>query len=371
MSSLISSQILLAESKTEKSKNLIKSSNQNQNNQVYVWDIVWFNVAFLSYFYFCGIYGLYLAITSAKFATNLWSILLMVCGALGTTAGSHRLWSHRTYKANLPLRIILAFFATISFQNHIYEWVRDHRVHHKHTDTDADPHNSSRGFFFSHCGWLMVRKHKDVIAKGKKIDLSDLEKDPVVMFQKKYYAILMPLLCFILPSVIPWYFWNETGVVSYYVAGVGKYIWAVNGTWLVNSAAHLYGTKPYDKNINPSENTFVGYLALGEGWHNYHHTFPWDYKTSEFANYGPNLTTAFIDFFAWLGWAYDLKTASEEMVRRRMLRTGDGTKLPPEEIGKKSSLKEDLGLSSDNIWGWGDINMKSVDFQYVKRFNVK
>jgi stearoyl-CoA desaturase (delta-9 desaturase) len=64
-------------------------------------------------------------------------------------------------------------------------WVRDHRQHHKYSDTDADPHNSTRGFFFSHCGWLMMRKHPDVIAKGKNIDISDLERDPIVMFHDR------------------------------------------------------------------------------------------------------------------------------------------------------------------------------------------
>jgi len=70
-------------------------------------------------------------------------------------------------------------------QNKLHIWVRDHRQHHKYSDTDADPHNCTRGFFFSHCGWLMVRKHPDVIAKGKNIDLSDLEADPIVKFQEK------------------------------------------------------------------------------------------------------------------------------------------------------------------------------------------
>lgn len=68
----------------------------------------------------------------------------------------------------------------------MYEWVRDHRVHHKFTDTDADPYNARRGFFFSHIGWLMLRKHPDVIRKGATIDMSDLERDPLVVFQKKY-----------------------------------------------------------------------------------------------------------------------------------------------------------------------------------------
>ena len=70
----------------------------------------------------------------------------------------------------------------IFLQNSIYEWVRDHRVHHKFSETDADPHNSNRGFFFSHVGWLMTKKHPDVINKGKQIDMSDITSDPVVQF---------------------------------------------------------------------------------------------------------------------------------------------------------------------------------------------
>lgn len=104
---------------------------------------------------------------------------------MGITAGAHRLWAHRTYEAKLPLRILLMIMQTTALQNDIHEWTRDHRVHHKFTETDADPHNAKRGFFFSHIGWLMVRKHKDVLIKGKTVDLSDLEADPVVMFQKR------------------------------------------------------------------------------------------------------------------------------------------------------------------------------------------
>lgn len=104
---------------------------------------------------------------------------------IGITAGVHRLWSHRAYKARLPLRIFLMLCQSLAFQNSIYEWTRDHRVHHKFTDTNADPHNSRRGFFFAHMGWLMCKKHPDVKEKGKQIDMSDLEADPVVMFQKK------------------------------------------------------------------------------------------------------------------------------------------------------------------------------------------
>lgn len=85
--------------------------------------------------------------------------------------------------------------------------------------------------------------------------------------------------------------------------------------------------------------------ALGEGWHNYHHVFPWDYKTSELGKYSLNLTTGFIDAFAWLGWAFDCKTVSPEMVKRRVQRCGDGT----------------------HVWGYGD---KDIDKDIQKELDA-
>lgn len=70
-------------------------------------------------------------------------------------------------------------------QDSIFEWARDHRTHHKYADTDADPHNAERGLFFSHMGWLCCKKSPEVVEGGKRIDLSDLYEDPVVMFQKR------------------------------------------------------------------------------------------------------------------------------------------------------------------------------------------
>ena len=69
-------------------------------------------------------------------------------------------------------------------------------------------------------------------------------------------------------------------------------------------------------------------LAVGEGWHNFHHAFPWDYSTSEFGSSSgkPNWSTNMIDFFAWMGWAYDLKVASPAVIQARRKRTGEEEK---------------------------------------------
>lgn len=129
-----------------------------------------------------AIYGLTF---QKKTSTLIIGWIFGIAAALGTTIGAHRLYTHRTFKANLKLRILLMIMQTSAVQNDMIEWVRDHRVHHKFTDTDADPHNSKRGFFFSHIGWLMCKKHPDVKKFGSKIDMSDVESDPVLQFQRK------------------------------------------------------------------------------------------------------------------------------------------------------------------------------------------
>lgn len=152
--------------------------------------------------------------------------------------------------------------------------------------------------------------------------------------------LLMPIVCFIVPTLIPVYFWNETWTNSWFVATMFRYTFILNVTWLVNSAAHKWGNKPYDKNINPTQNMTVAMFALGEGFHNYHHTFPWDYKTAELGNSRLNFTTQFINFFARIGWAYDLKTVSPSIIEKRVKRTGDGT---------------------HQLWGWGDMDQPAEE----------
>ena len=94
----------------------------------------------------------------------------------------------------------------------------------------------------------------------------------------------------------------------------------------------------------------VSLLTLGDGWHNFHHVFPWDYKTAEIGGNRINPTKRVIDSFARIGWAYDLKTVPMSVVKRRTERTGDGT---------------------HEIWGWGDRDMTTSDKQLVEVINKK
>ncbi|XP_052825703.1 stearoyl-CoA desaturase 5 isoform X1 [Octopus bimaculoides] len=285
--------------------------------------IVWRNVILMTVLHLSALYSLTL-LPLAHCYTLIWSLCVYMYAGIGITAGSHRLWAHRAYKAKLPMRALLASMQSAAFQNDIYDWSRDHRVHHKYSETDADPHNAKRGFFFSHVGWLLVRKHPDVTAKGKLLDTNDLLNDPVVHFQRKYYALSVVIFCFAIPTLVPYIFWNENLWNAYFLAGVLRYCCGLNATWLVNSAAHMWGYRPYDKRINPAENICVSLGSMGEGFHNYHHTFPQDYATSEYG-WRINLTTFFIDFMAFLGQAYDRKTIDRDTIRRRRDRTGSHT----------------------------------------------
>jgi len=310
-------------------------------------------------------------IYKAKMATILFNMIYAIWGNLGVAGGAHRLWSHRSYKANFPLRIFLMLAQTSALQNDIYVWSRDHRLHHKHTDTNADPHNANRGFFFSHIGWLMVKKHPDVLEKGKTIYMDDIQADPVVTFQRRFYVPLTLLFNQLIPILIPCYFFGER--LGYaFVASVTRYTIHLNMTWTINSVTHFWGMKPFDKNIRAVQNRIVNYYGMGEGYHNYHHTFPWDYKNSEFGNDILNCTTAFIDWMARRGWATDLKTTSAEMIRNRALRTGDGSWSNEAYTSRQINLEKPTGensASTEFVWGWGDADMRKEDKKLVRRGN--
>jgi len=82
----------------------------------------------------------------------------------------------------------------------------------------------------------------------------------------------------------------------------------------------------FSRNIGPTDSIMGAVFTFGEGWHNYHHTFPWDYRTAELGLHKYNLPTAFIDLFALIGWTYDLKSPSKDLVLRQAKKRGDGSR---------------------------------------------
>jgi stearoyl-CoA desaturase (delta-9 desaturase) len=270
----------------------------------------WFNIFYLGFVHIWGLLALFFAVPVATWGSLFVSLFFFhVVFGFGITVGAHRLWSHRSYEASLPVRIVLAFLATGANQGTIWHWVRDHRIHHRYSDTEKDPHNANNGFWYSHFGWLMVKKSPEVVQAGIDMDMSDMDADPVIRFQKKYYPILALLISFLFPAAVVMYLFDEHWLVALSLSYL-RYVIVLNGTWCVNSVAHAFGYRPYRPDQPPAENLFVSLIAVGEGWHNYHHAYPFDYATSEYGILGQwNPSKFVIDVLAMLGLVWNRKSA--------------------------------------------------------------
>ena len=176
-----------------------------------------------------------------------------------------------------------------------------------------------RGFFFAHMGWLFVKKHPDIVKAGRDLDFSDLLDDATVMFQKKCDPWFALYMCYVMPAQVAQHFWVENFWNAFFVAGALRYCVVLHFTWLFNSAAHLMGDHPYDLLSYPAENPVVSFCAIGEGWHNWHHKYPFDYAASEYGiatQYNP--TKMIIDAAASIGRVYDRKRATAMWAREKV-----------------------------------------------------
>lgn len=140
-----------------------------------------------------------------------------------------------------------------------------------------------------------------------------------------YFLPLVLLIAFVIPTYIPT-LWGESLFVSYMINTFRMHI-CLQLICSINSVAHLIGYKPIDRTAVGTQTQFLASITVGEGFHNYHHSFPYDYRSSEFGDIKYNLSALFIEFMAKIGWAYDLKVTSEEVVKNRVLKKGDGTDL--------------------------------------------
>merc|ERR1712185_392754 len=161
-----------------------------------------------------------------------------------------------------------------------------------------------------------------VVEAGKLLNFDDLKQDGTVMFQKRYDPWFTLFMCFVFPALVAKYCWGEAFWPALHVTGSLRYCVVLHFTWLVNSAAHFFGDHPYDFNSWPAENPFVSLGAIGEGWHNWHHKYPFDCAASEFGvgrQFNP--TKLFIDGCAMVG-----------LVTKRKRATGAWAKLKEKRI---------------------------------------
>ena len=269
------------------------------------------NIIYLTSHHLLALYALYHLPSLFSYRLMVEIILFaQMIGMLGITAGAHRLWSHKSYEAAFPVRLVFMLANSAAHQGSIYQWSRDHKMHHKHTDTDLDPHSITHGFWYSHIGWLFYRKSDRFREASRLILMDDIKKDEIAMFQHKYYFVLSQLCCFILPTLSGKYMWNSSWI-GYFYFGVLRWIILLHATWCVNSVAHMWGSTPYNTRLSSRQNMLTSIVAVGEGWHNYHHMYPYDYRASEFNwNSEWNPTTMLLDGLSSVGLVWNRKVGN-------------------------------------------------------------
>ncbi len=199
-------------------------------------------------------------------------IMFYISGAFGITLGFHRLLTHRSFKTPKWFEYVVTFCGCLAWQGSPVQWVGVHRIHHKHSDEEGDPHSPKHGFSWAHALWCM---HLEEDGKRGEDAAKDLLRDPVTRIMHHLFwlpTMLMIPLLYVLGELAR----TELGISA---SGLSWVIWAIcirtvvlyHVTWFVNSASHTWGYRNFNTSDNSTNNWWVGLLAFGEGWHNNHH----------------------------------------------------------------------------------------------------
>lgn len=238
--------------------------------------ILWVNALLFLFTFIAAIivvpwYGVVYGYSAAAWIT--FAVLLGATG-LSISAGYHRLWAHRTYRAHWSVRLAFMIFGAMALQNSILAWSSGHRRHHRYVDDPLrDPYSARRGFWFSHIGW-MLREYPS----GKRDDsnIKDVLRDSIAVFQDRYYVPLVLTTNIGVPLAIGWLARDVWGV--FLLGGLLRLVVNHHATFFINSLAHVWGSQPYTDANTARDNDVLALLTYGEGYHNFHHLYAGDYR---------------------------------------------------------------------------------------------
>jgi len=233
-----------------------------------------------------------------------------VSTSLAITVGYHRYFAHSTFKTNPVIRFLLLFFGAATFEQSALKWSSLHRVHHQYTDTERDPYNIKEGFFYAHVGWILFWKQPVNYDNVK-----DLQKSRLVTHQHENYQYWALGAGVVTPLLIGAWMGHLWGAL---ILTVGLRLFLVfNSAFFINSFAHMFGSQPYDRKVSARDHWLGAILTNGEGYHNYHHRFPNDYRNGiEWHHWDPSKWIIWA--LARLGLAADLRrTPAEQIAKAR------------------------------------------------------
>ena len=254
---------------------------------------------------------LYLMQYTPSAALIITSAVLMYITGLSVTVGYHRLYSHTTYKTKPVVEAVLLFFGAMATEGSALRWSFDHRYHHAFVDTDKDPYSIKKGFWYAHFMWLF-EKPREIENKV----VSDLVKNPLVSFQHRYYPTLMFATNILATAAIGWYF-NDF-LAAFLFGWMLRLFFLHHLTWFINSLAHTWGQRTFCQELSAVDNYIIALLTFGEGYHNYHHTFAYDYRNGiKWFHFDP--TKWIIWTLSKLGLASKLKKNQRFFIEERIL----------------------------------------------------
>jgi len=286
-------------------------------------------------------------------------VCLAMTFAIGTaiSGGYHRLFSHRAYRASWPLRFLFLCLGAAAFENSALKWSSDHRIHHRHVDTDQDPYSIRRGFWYAHWTWVMEAKALPIAS------VADLEKDPLVRWQHRHHFLIGALV-----ATLPLWIGLATGnILGHLVFGVAlRIVMTHHTTFFINSAAHWFGSRPYTDANTARDNWLLAPITYGEGYHNFHHQWQWDYRNGALW-YQWDTTKWLLSALGWLGLAGQFRRVpaatmtrarlhmEEKRLRERLLLASPGVATPIHDRLAAARLKLDAALAAlhDRHAAWG------------------
>jgi len=206
--------------------------------------------------------------------------------------------------------VYLSIAGAACLQGSILEWARNHRAHHRFVDTNQDPYSINKGLLYAHMGWLIFKQDK---TPGI-VDTTDLNSNKIVLWQDRYFSIIAIIMGLAVPSLIAGYFWGDWkgGIVF---AGILRIFFFQQATFCVNSLAHWLGDQPFDDRKSPRDHVLTALVTFGEGYHNFHHEFPSDYRNGiKWHQYDPSKW--FIWFWGMIGLACNLNRFSQNTIKK-------------------------------------------------------
>jgi stearoyl-CoA desaturase (delta-9 desaturase) len=230
-------------------------------------------------------------------AVGVTLFLYWLTACIGITLGYHRLVSHRSFETPKWLEYFLVFCGTLACEGGPISWVGLHRIHHKFSDHDGDPHDSNKGFWWSHMGWMFIKNpaNKDVPKYTK-----DIQNDPFYLFCEKYFIPIQVVLGLLL------FWWGGWSLVIWGI--FLRLVLVFHVTWFVNSATHKFGYVSHESHDHSRNCWWVALLTFGEGWHNNHHAFQYSARHG-LAWWEIDLTWFTIKILEFLGLAKNIKLA--------------------------------------------------------------